>query len=118
MGYIHVPLNRLHPQCPGRQNYVVVVLPVGGTEEGGAHPRDRLDLVVARVDVLLHLGLGEFGEVGVVVGVVHHLLSRLVEGQHRLGVFVHPLSHHEKGGRHAVFSQNVDELLGVLVTPG
>ena len=55
---------------------------------------------------------------GVVVGMAHNLMPRLVEGLHRLRVFVHPLPHHKEGGLHLVFAQDVNEGLGVLVAPG
>ena len=45
-------------------------------------------------------------------------MSRVGEGLDRLGVFVYPLPHHKKGGFDVIFSQNVDELLGVLIAPG
>ena len=55
---------------------------------------------------------------GVIVGVVHHLMPRVVEGLHRLRVFIDPVPHHEEGGFYLVAVQDVDELLGVLVAPG
>ena len=46
---------------------------------------------------------------------VHHLVAGVVECLDGLRVFVHPVPHHEEGGLYVVFSQDVDELLGVLV---
>ena len=97
---------------------MVVILPIGAAEEGGGGPRHRLDLLRAGGKVLGNLPGREAVEVGVGVGVAHHLVAGVREGLHRLGVFVHPLSHHEKGGLHAVFPQDVDKQLGVLVAPG
>ena len=45
-------------------------------------------------------------------------MPRVVEGLHRLRVFIDPVPHHEEGGFYLVAVQDVDELLGVLVAPG
>ena len=97
---------------------MVIVLPKGRPEEGGADTGDGLDLIVAGVDVGDDLIGGEGVEVGVVVGVAHDLVAGVGQGLHRLGVFVHPLAHHEKGGLDIVLVKDVDEVLGVLVAPG
>lgn len=55
---------------------------------------------------------------GVGVGVVHHLVARVMERFDRLGVFVHPVPYHKEGGLDVVPGQDIDELLGVLVPPG
>lgn len=115
---VHIPLDGLHADGAHGADGFVVVIAVGQPDQGGAHPGDRLDLVVAGVQVGGHLVGGELGVVGVGVGVVHHLVARVVEGLHRLRVFIHPLPHHKEGGRDLVLSQNVDQLLGVLVAPG
>ena len=97
---------------------MVIVLPIGRPEEGGPHPGDGLDLVVAGVEIVDDL-LGREGvEVVVVVGVTHHLVAGVGQGFYRLGVFFHPVPHHEKGGLHVVLVQDVDEFLGVLIAPG
>lgn len=114
----HVPLDGLHADGAHGVDGFVVVVAVGQPHQGGAHPGDRLDLVVAGVQVGGHLVGGQLGVVGVGVGVVHHLVARVVEGLHRLGILVHPLPHHKEGGGHLVLPQNVDELLGILVAPG
>ena len=115
---VYIPLNRLHIHGPDGGDDVVVILPIGGPDEGGANTGDRLDLVVAGVDVGNDLVPAELGHVGVGVGVVHDLVACVVEGLYRLGVFVHPLPHHEEGGLDVILGQDVDELLGVLVAPG
>ena len=97
---------------------MVVVLPEGRPEEGGAHTGDSLNLIVAGVDVGDDLVGGEGVEVGVVVGVSHDLVACVGQGLHRLGVFVYPLSHHEEGGLDVVLVKDVNEVLGVLVAPG
>ena len=84
----------------------------------GPHAGDGLDLVVAGVQVGHDLLHRQLGVVGVGVGVVHHLMPRVVEGLHRLRVFIDPVPHHEEGGFYLVAVQDVDELLGVLVAPG
>ena len=118
MGNIHIPLDGLHAHGANRGDHVVVIFPVGWTDQGGPHAGDGLDLVVAGGHVGDDLVGGQLGEVGVGVGVVHHLVARVGQGLHRLGVFVHPLPHHEEGGLHVVLPQDVNELLGVLVAPG
>ena len=118
MGNIHVPLDGLHADGADRVDGVVVIIPIGQADQGGPDAGDRLDLVVAGVQVGGHLVGGQLGVVGVGVGVVHHLVARVVEGLHRFGVFIHPFPHHEEGGRDLVLAENVDELLGVLVAPG
>ena len=97
---------------------MVVVLPKRRPEEGGADTGDGLDLIVAGVDIGDDLIGGEGVEVGVVVGVAHDLVAGVGQGLHRLGVFIHPLSHHEEGGLDVVLVKDVDEVLGVLVAPG
>ena len=115
---VHIPLDGLHAHGPHGVNHVVVVLPVGTAEQGGPRPRHLFDLVPAGVEVGDDLIGRQAVEVGVGIGVAHHLMARVGQGLHRLGVFVHPLPHHKEGGRHVVLAQNVDELLGVLVAPG
>ena len=114
----HIPLDGLHADGAHSVDRAVVIVAVGQADQGGPHAGDRLDLVVAGVQVGHHLVGGELGVVGVGVGVVHHLVARVVEGLHRFGVFIHPFPHHEEGGRDLVLAENVNELLGVLVAPG
>ena len=97
---------------------MVVILPVGAADEGGAHAGDGLDLVVAGLHIGHDLLGGQAVVVGMGIGVVHDLMARVVKGLHRLGIFVHPVPHHKKGGFDLILTQNVDELLGILVTPG
>ena len=118
MGSFHIPLDGLHADGADGGDDVVVVLPIGAADEGGPHAGDGLDLVVAGLHVGNDLLGGEAVVVGVGVGVVHHLVARVVEGLHRLRVFVHPVSDDKEGRLHLVLVQNVDELLGVLVAPG
>ena len=118
LGYIHVPLDGFHAEIAGGENHIVVIFAVGRTEQGGADAGDRLDLIAAGVDVFLHLLLGQLGEVGVVVRVVHDLVPGIMQGLHRFRVFLHPFSHHEKGGLDIILSENADKLLRVFVAPG
>ena len=78
---------------------MVVVLPIGGAEEGGPHPGDGLDLVAAGGEVGGDLLGGE--------GVVkwswwsEWLITSWPasgEGFYRFRVFLHPVPHHEEGG--------------------
>ena len=86
--------------------------------EGGPHPGDGLNLVVAAVDFLQHPLPGQLGHVGMAVGMIHDFMPRVEQGLDRISAAIHPLSHHEEGGAHLVFSQNLNKLLGVLVPPG
>lgn len=52
---VHVPLDGFHAQGTDGGDDLVVVLTVGGPEEGGPDPGDRLDLVGAGGDVGLDL---------------------------------------------------------------
>ena len=97
---------------------MVVVFAVGTADEGGGHAGDGSDLFVAGGDVGDDLVGGEGVIVVVVVGVVHDLVAGVVECLDGLGVFLHPVTHHEKGGFHVIAGQNVDELSGVLIAPG
>ena len=97
---------------------MVVVLPVGAADQGGPHAGDGFDLVVAGRHVGNDLLGGQAVVVGVGVGVVHNLMTSVVEGLHRLRVFVHPVPHHKKGGFDLILAQNVDQLLGILIPPG
>ena len=96
---------------------MVVILAVGRAEQGGAHTGDRLDLIAAGIDVGHNLLGGKGVEVGMIVGVVHNLVSRIGKSLHRFGVFVHPFANDKKGDLNVVFSQNINELLGILVPP-
>jgi len=117
MGPIHIPLDGLHADGADGGDDGVVVLSVGRADQGGTHAGHRLDLVVAGLHVGDDLSAGELVHMGVGVGVVHDLMSRVVERLDRLRVLIHPVSHHKEGGGHMVLPQNVDELLGILVPP-
>lgn len=97
---------------------MVVILPIRAAEQGGPHAGDRFDLIVAGVQIGDDLVGGQAVEMGMIVGMAHDLVSRIMEGLHRLRIFVHPLSHHKEGGLHIVFRHDVDELLGILISPG
>ena len=115
---IYIPLDGLHANGAHRLDGAVVIVPVGQAHQGGPHPGDGLDLIVAGVEVGHHLLLGELGVVGMGVGMVHHLVSRLVQSLHRLRILVRPLAHYKEGCFNVVLAQNINELLGVLVPPG
>ena len=118
MGIFHVPLDRIHSTVPDSGNHAVIIVTVGWAEQVGANAGDRLDLAVAAVQLRLDLVGAQLGEISVVVGMVHDLVSRIVQRLYRFRIFVHPFSHHKKGGFNVVFSQNINQLLGVLITPG
>lgn len=114
---VHIPLDGLHADRADGRDHVVVVFAVGRADEGGAHAGDGLNFVVAGLHIGDDLLPGEFGHMGVGVGVVHHLMARIGEGLYRFRVFVHPVAYHEEGGLYVVLGQDVDEHLGVLVAP-
>ena len=118
MGYIHIPLDGLHVQGPHRIDGIVIVIPIGQPHQGGPHPGDGLDFVVAGVQIRHHLVRRQLGIMGVGVGVVHHLMPRIRQRLYRLRVLIRPLPHHKKGGLDVILTQNVNELLGILVPPG
>ncbi len=41
---------------------------------------------------------GQLRVVGVGVGVVHHLVPRVMESLDRFGVLIHPITHNKEGG--------------------
>ena len=114
---VHIPLDGLNAHPPDGGDDVVVILPERRAEERGALAGDLLDLIVAGVDVLHNLICGEGIEVGVVVGVPHHLVAGICQGLDGLGVLIHPLPHHKEGDFHVVLVKDVDEGLGVFVAP-
>ena len=115
---VHVPLDRLHADGADGVDGMVVVVAVGQADQSGADAGDRFDLIVAGVQIGYHLVGGQLGVVGVGIGVVHHLMARIVEGLDGFGVFLHPLAYHEEGGFDLVSAQNVDQLLSVFIAPG
>ena len=115
--HFYVPLDGLHADGAHCIDRVVVVIAVGQADQCRAYPGDLFNFVVAGVQVGHYLVGGELGVVGMGVGVVHHLVARIVEGLYRLRIFVYPFTHHKKGGGNIVLPQNVDELLGVLIAP-
>lgn len=97
---------------------MVVVFPKGRAEEGEGLPGDGGDLFSRSGQVCHDFLGGERVEVGVGVRVTHHFMPRIGESLDRLRVFLHPVTHHKERGLDMVASQNVDELLGILVAPG
>ena len=115
---INVPLNGIHSAAAHGGNHTVVIVSVGRPEQVGANAGDCLNLAVAAVQLGFDLVGTQLGEIGMIVRVIHDFMPGIVKRFHRFGEFIHPLAHHKKGGFHLVFPQNIDELLGVLVTPG
>ena len=115
---VHRPLHRFHPQPPHGGDHVVVVLAVGAAEQGGTYSRDRLDLIVAGVQVRGDLLHAQPAEMCVIVGVAHDLMPRIMQCPNGFRIFIRPLPHHKEGGRYLIPIQNVDDLLGIFVAPG
>ena len=97
---------------------MVVIFAVGAAEQGRRDAGDGGNLLIAGGDVLNDLLTGQLGEVGMVGGMVHHLVAVIRQGLYRFRIFFHPIAHHKKSGVYLVLVQNVDQLLGVLVPPG
>lgn len=114
----HIPLDGLHPNGPHRVDGVVVIVAVGQADQGGPPAGDRLNFVVAGVQVGHHLVGRELGVVGVSIGVIHYLVACVVKSFYRFRIFIHPLAHHKESGRDLVLTQDVNQLLGILVAPG
>lgn len=113
----HVPLNGLHPHRADGGDHMVVVLPVRAADQGRRYPRNGGDLLIAGRHIGDDLLSAEAVIMGVVIGVVHDLHTRIVELRHRLRISLYPIPHHEKGGLYIIPPQNVDELLRILVPP-
>lgn len=96
---------------------MVVILAVGTADQSGTAAGNGFDLIAAGPDVLHDLRGGQAVVMVVVGGMAHDLMARIVKGLHRFRIFVHPVAHHEKGGLDVVLRQNVNEMLGILVTP-
>ena len=118
MGCFHVPLDGIHTAVSHGGYHAVVIVAVGRPEQIGADAGDGLDLAVAAVQLSLDLVGAQLGKIGVVVRMVHDLMAGIVQGLYRLGEFIHPFAHHEKGSLYLIFTKNANELLGVLITPG
>ena len=118
MGTFHIPLDGIHSAVADGGHHAVVIIAVGRSEQVGAVAGDSFDFVVAGVQLGADLVGAKLGEIRMIVRMVHDLMPGIVQGLHRLGELIHPLAYHKKGGFDVVFSKNVDELLGVLVTPG
>ena len=86
--------------------------------EFGGSAGDGLDLAVAVLQFLPDLLAAALGQVWVSAGVVFDLVTGIGERLHRLRIFVHPLPHQKEGGFHVIATQNLDQLLRVLVAPG
>ena len=96
---------------------MVIIFAVRAADQRGAAAGNGLDLVAAGLNIRYDPGGAETVIVVVVIGMAHDLMARVVERLYRFRVFVHPVPHHEKGGFHVVFRQNINEVLGILVAP-
>ena len=77
---VHIPLNGLHADGAHGVDGAIVIVPVGETNQGRPHAGNRLNFVVAGVQIGHHLLRGELRVVGVGVGVVHDLMPGIREG--------------------------------------
>ena len=115
---VHIPLYGLHADGADRSDHVIVILSIRRPDQGGTHAGHRLDLVVAGLHIGNDLLFGELRHMGVIVGVVHHLVPGIMERLDRFGVFIHPRAYHKKRCLDVILAQDVDKLLGILIAPG
>lgn len=114
---LHIPLDRFHTHGAYGGDDVVVILPVGTTDQRGGHAGNSTDPLVAGGDIVNDLLSGQTVVMVVVIGVAHHLVARVVQGFDGLRVLLRPISHNKEGGLDTIPRQNVDKRLGVLVAP-
>ena len=114
---VHIPLDRFHTHGAYGGDDVVVILPVGTTDQRGGHAGNSTDPLVAGGDIVNDLLSGQTVVMVVVIGVAHHLVARVVQGFDGLRVLLRPISHNKEGGLDTIPRQNVDKRLGVLVAP-
>ena len=114
---LHVPLDRLHVLRTDGGDDMVVILSVGTADEGRADPGDSPDFFIGG----LYVGNNLVGRERIVVVVVqtmgHDLMACIVESFDGLGVFLHPVAHHEKCCLDVASTQNINEILGVFIAP-
>jgi len=111
-------LNRVHSAVPDGRNDTVIIVPVVRPEQVGPDTGDGLNFTVAAVQLGLDLIGTQLGKIGMVVRMIHDLVPGFVQCLYRFGEFIHPFTNHEKGGFHVIFSQNINQLLCILVPPG
>ena len=96
---------------------MIVILAVGAADQRGTAAGDGFDLVAAGFDVRDDLGGTQAVIVVVMVGMAHDLVPCIVQCFHGFRVLIHPVTHHEKGGFHVVFRQNINQKLCILIPP-
>ena len=96
---------------------MVVILPVGTTDQRGGHAGNSTDPLVAGGNIVNDLLSGQTVVMVVVIGVAHHLVARVVQGFDGLRVLLRPISHNKEGGLDTIPRQNVDKRLCILVAP-
>ena len=97
---------------------MVIVLSERTADQCRADPGERLDLVVACVDVGNDLLGRERVVVVVRVGMVHQLVSAVNDRFRLLRILVRPVAHHKKSCLDLVFCQNIKDLLRIVRAPG
>ena len=118
---VGVPLHRRKSHAVHGADDIVVILAVRTAKQRRPHAGDRLDLIVAgaaAIHLIDDLFCGELCHVRVRIGMVHHLVSGVVERLYALRIFVHPLADNKERCPHAVLCQYVDEHLRIFVAPG
>ena len=92
----HIPLDGRHPDAVYRCNDMVVIFPVGAAEQAWTHAGDGLDLVIAGIEVGNDLIRTQLIEMVVVIGMVHHLVPRIMQRLHALGILFRPVPHYKE----------------------
>ena len=115
--YFHIPLDGFHADGTDRRDHMVIVFPVGTADQRGAHSCNSFDLVITGIYILDDFFCGQAVVVGMILAVIHDLMTCVVEGLNGLRIFVHPIPHHEEGCFHVMLCQSVDELLSIFIPP-
>ena len=100
-----------------RLNQRVIVIAIRRAEKDRLGAGDLFNFFIAGCDLLQHLLAGKRGHVRVGIGMIHHFIARVRQRLHRLGIFVHPLSHYKECRMHMMLTENIDQLLRVFIPP-
>lgn len=81
-------------------------------------PSDLFNLLVAALQFRDDCFAAALGQVGMGIGMILNLMSRICQSFHRFRVLIHPLAHQKEGGLHLIFPQYFNQLFRILIPPG
>lgn len=58
---------------------MVIILPVGAAKQGGPHPGHLLNLIITGIQILCDLLRAQAVEMGMVIGMAHNLVPRVMQ---------------------------------------